>query len=106
MGVKIKYNSKDGYFHALAPQGLTGTDYQFSKSTHTGTETMILAAVLAKGKTVLENAAEEPEIDELIDLLNKMGAKIVRENPEKIVIKALQITWRKSLELLPTEMKL
>ena len=83
MGVKIRYDSKDGYFHALAPEGLTGTVYKFSKSTHTGTETMLLVAALAKGETVLENAAEEPEIDELIDLLNKMGAKIVRKKPRK-----------------------
>jgi UDP-N-acetylglucosamine 1-carboxyvinyltransferase len=89
MGVKIRYDSKDGYFHALAPEGLTGTVYKFSKSTHTGTETMLLVAALAKGETVLENAAEEPEIDELIDLLNKMGAKIVRKKPRKIVIEGV-----------------
>jgi UDP-N-acetylglucosamine 1-carboxyvinyltransferase len=86
MGVKIKYDSKDGYFHALATKGLTGTTYEFSKSTHTGTETMLLAAVLAKGKTVLQNAAQEPEVDELIGLLNRMGAKIVRESPRRIII--------------------
>jgi UDP-N-acetylglucosamine 1-carboxyvinyltransferase len=89
MGVKIEYDSKDGYFHALAPKGLTGTDYKFSKSTHTGTETMLLAAVLAKGKTVLENAAQEPEVDELIGLLNRMGAKVVRETPRKIIIEGV-----------------
>src|ERR1035437_10377791 len=42
MGVEIQYSSKDGYFHAVAPKGLTGTQYKFSKNTHTGTETMIL----------------------------------------------------------------
>src|SRR3989344_2950050 len=72
MGVKIKYNSKDGYFHTYTPKGLRATTYRFSKNTHTGTETMIIAATLAKGKTVLENAAQEPEIDELIGLLNRM----------------------------------
>ncbi len=86
MGVEIKYDSKDGYFHALAPKGLFGTTYKFSKSTHTGTETMLLAAVLAKGQTILENAAEEPEIDELIGLLNRMGAKITRKEPRTIII--------------------
>jgi UDP-N-acetylglucosamine 1-carboxyvinyltransferase len=89
MGVKIQYDSKDGYFHALAPNGLAATTYKFSKSTHTGTETMLLASVLAKGKTVLENAAEEPEVDELIGLLNKMGAKITREEPRIIVIEGV-----------------
>ena len=89
MGVKIDYDSKDGYFHALAVDGLTGTIYKFSKSTHTGTETMLLAAVLAKGKTVLENAAQEPEVDELIGLLNRMGASVVRETPRRIVIEGV-----------------
>jgi UDP-N-acetylglucosamine 1-carboxyvinyltransferase len=89
MGVEIKYDSRDGYFHALVPQGLKGTTYKFSKSTHTGTETMLLAAVLAKGKTTLENAAEEPEVDELIDLLNRMGAKITRETPRRIIIEGV-----------------
>jgi UDP-N-acetylglucosamine 1-carboxyvinyltransferase len=89
MGVEIKYDSKDGYFHALVPQGLKGTTYKFSKSTHTGTETMLLAAVLAKGKTTLENAAEEPEVDELIDLLNRMGAKITRETPRRVIIEGV-----------------
>lgn len=59
---------------------LTGTTYRFDKNTHTGTETMILAAVLAQGKTVLENAAEEPEIDDLITFLNAMGAHIRRRS--------------------------
>lgn len=88
MGVIVKYNSKDGYFHAEAPNGLKGTRYKFEKSTHTGTETMILAAVLAKGKTILENAGQEPEIDELIALLRRMGAKIVRnkQKPRRIEI--------------------
>jgi UDP-N-acetylglucosamine 1-carboxyvinyltransferase len=51
---------------------------------------MILAAVLAKGQTVLENAAEEPEIDELIHFLNQMGAKIIRKEPRTIVIEGVQ----------------
>ncbi len=58
--------------------GLVGTTYRFNKNTHTGTETLIMAAVLAKGTTVLENAALEPEIDDLIRFLTAMGAKIRR----------------------------
>ena len=86
MGVKIKYDSKDGYFHAYSAGRLKGTNYKFSKNTHTGTETMILAAVTAKGRTILENAAQEPEVDELIGLLNRMGAKIAREKGRVIII--------------------
>jgi UDP-N-acetylglucosamine 1-carboxyvinyltransferase len=89
MNVDITYHSEDGYFHASAKQnsgGLKGVNYRFKKSTHTGTETMILAAVLAKGTTVLENAAEEPEIDDLINLLNAMGARIKRSAHRQITI--------------------
>jgi UDP-N-acetylglucosamine 1-carboxyvinyltransferase len=65
---------------------LKGTNYHFEKNTHTGTETMILAAVLAEGTTVLTNAAEEPEIDDLIGLLNKMGGNITRSGKREITI--------------------
>lgn len=58
--------------------GLKGTTYRFNKNTHTGTETLIMAAVLADGMTVLENAALEPEVDDLIEFLNAMGARIRR----------------------------
>ncbi|HPS40830.1 MAG TPA: UDP-N-acetylglucosamine 1-carboxyvinyltransferase, partial [Candidatus Woesebacteria bacterium] len=60
------------------------------KNTHTGTETLIMAAVLAKGKTMLENAAEEPEIDDLIVFLNQMGAKIRRRSFRKIEIEGVE----------------
>lgn len=88
MGAKIDYQSEDGYFHAEA-RGLNGIDYHFEKNTHTGTETLIIAAVLAKGKTTLINAAAEPEIDELIDLLNAMGAKIKRVEERRIEIEGV-----------------
>lgn len=85
MGAKITYHSEDGYFHAKA-EGLQATTFTFPKNTHTGTETLIIAAVLAKGKTILQNAAEEPEIDELIELLNMMGADIKRTSKRTIEI--------------------
>jgi UDP-N-acetylglucosamine 1-carboxyvinyltransferase len=85
MNVEILYNSEDGYFHAKT-QGLKGTVYRFSKNSHTGTETMILTAVLADGKTIIQNAALEPEVDSLIDLLNMMGAKIRRREGKEIVV--------------------
>lgn len=89
MGVRISYNSKDGYFHAKT-NNLLGTTYYFEKNTHTGTETLILSAVLAKGKTILENAAQEPEIDQLIEILNKMGARIKRVSTRTIVIDGVE----------------
>lgn len=90
MGVIVDYRSEDGYFYMTAPNGLTGIDYTFKKSTHTGTETMILAAVLAKGKTILRNAALEPEIDELISLVNSMGAKVTRKDGRIIEIEGVE----------------
>lgn len=84
LGVDI-IGSEDGYFYANV-KALQGAKYRFKKNTHTGTEQMILAAVMAKGTTILENAAQEPEVDELIELLNQMGAKIKRTYKRTIEI--------------------
>lgn len=89
MGASIEYHSQDGYFYASAPEGLKGTTYTFAKNSHTGTETMILAAVLAKGETVIKGAAEEVEVDELIALLNRMGGKIARSGPREITVEGV-----------------
>lgn len=80
---------EEGMYVAEAKQ-LKGATYRFAKNTHTGTETMIMAAVLAQGKTVLENAAEEPEIDDLIDFLNSMGAVIQRTGSKVIEIEGVE----------------
>jgi UDP-N-acetylglucosamine 1-carboxyvinyltransferase len=62
---------------ARAPEGgLIGAEIYFEKVTVTGTENVMMAAVLAKGKTKIVNAAREPEIEDLAELLNKMGARI------------------------------
>jgi len=61
---------------AEAPNGLKGACIQFDRITVTGTEDLLMAAVLADGETVLENAAREPEVVDLANLLTKMGAQI------------------------------
>ena len=62
---------------ARAPKGrLVGNTIEFEKVTVTGTENVMMAASLASGKTIIKNAAQEPEIDDLAELLNKMGARI------------------------------
>ncbi|NMB56803.1 UDP-N-acetylglucosamine 1-carboxyvinyltransferase [Candidatus Beckwithbacteria bacterium] len=83
LGAHVEY--KDNYIH-LACKQLVGSHFRFNKKTHTGTEAMIIAAVKAEGKTVIDNAGLEPEIDDLITFLNKMGAKIKREAGDKIII--------------------
>ena len=69
-------NQAHGYVEAVAPNGLRGGTIHFDRITVTGTEDLLMAAVLAKGETVLRNAAREPEVVDLADLLIAMGAKI------------------------------
>lgn len=66
-----------GYIEARAETGLRGTHVHFDRITVTGTEDVLMAAVLAEGETVIHHAAREPEVVDLADLLMKMGAKIV-----------------------------
>lgn len=73
MGAEIEL--KEGYVHAKAKK-LKGCSFLFEKVTVGGTENMMMAATLAEGTTVLENAAKEPEISDLANYLIKMGAKI------------------------------
>lgn len=73
LGAEIELH--EGYVEARAKR-LKGATIAFDKITVTGTENVMMAAVLAKGRTVLENAAREPEIEELARVLNKMGAQI------------------------------
>jgi UDP-N-acetylglucosamine 1-carboxyvinyltransferase len=65
-----------GYIEAAAPHGLKGASFRFDRISVTGTEDLMMAAVLAKGETVLENAAREPEVMDLAALLTAMGAAI------------------------------
>jgi UDP-N-acetylglucosamine 1-carboxyvinyltransferase len=74
MGATIEL--EDGYIVADAPQGLKGAEIVFSQVTVTGTENLLMAACLAKGDTILANAAREPEVTDLAECLVKMGAKI------------------------------
>ena len=74
LGAKIEV--KGGYIHATAKGGLKGAKVVFPKVTVGGTENLLMAAALADGDTVLENAAREPEIGNLAECLNAMGAEI------------------------------
>lgn len=98
LGVTIE--QKDGLI-ICSSNGLVGTTYRFEKNTHTGTETLILAAVLASGTTILENAAEEPEIDDLILFLNTMGARISRQPNRVIEIQGVKSLHGATHKILP-----
>lgn len=87
LGAKVEL--KDGYVYATAPNGLKGAEIDFPIVTVTGTENVLMAATLAEGTTVLKNAAREPEIIDLADCLNKMGAKISGQGSATISIQGV-----------------
>ena len=72
----VKYKIIQGYIYAKAPKGLIGNVIKFPKISVGATENLIIAASLAKGKTILKNCAIEPEIGDLINFLRKIGCNI------------------------------
>lgn len=88
MGAKIEI--KNGYVVADAKNGLKGAHVIFPKASVGATCNILMAAVLAKGTTKIENAAKEPEITDLIDLLTKMGAKIEGRNTSILTIEGVK----------------
>lgn len=81
---------RDGYIHAAAPGGLKGGTFAFPFVSVGATENALMAATLAKGTTVLENAAQEPEIVDLARCLCKMGAQIDGAGTKKITIQGVE----------------
>jgi UDP-N-acetylglucosamine 1-carboxyvinyltransferase len=78
-----------GYVVCKAPKGLVGASIQFPKVTVSGTHVALMAATLAKGTTVIDNAAREPEIADVADCLNKMGARISGAGSSRIVVEGV-----------------
>ncbi len=87
LGAKIEIDA--GYVLAYAPNGLRGGEIVFPKVTVGGTHTALMAASLAQGKTLIENAAQEPEITDVAECLNKMGAKISGAGTSRIVVEGV-----------------
>ena len=86
MGAKIQV--KNGYINASAKK-LVGTQINFDLVSVTATENILMAATLAKGITTINNAAQEPEVTDLIFCLRKMGAKITGENTSTLIIEGV-----------------
>jgi UDP-N-acetylglucosamine 1-carboxyvinyltransferase len=84
MGATIDY--RYGYYYAKAPGRLRGTEIRFPIVSVMGTENAMLAATLADGHTVIRPAAQEPEVDDLITFLQKMGADVERTYPDTIEV--------------------
>ncbi len=85
LGGKIR--ERNNHMEITMPLRPRSTTYTFEKNTHCGTENLILASVFNEGKVVLKNAAQEPEVDNLIDCLNQMGAKV-----ERVEARVIEIT--------------
>ena len=88
MGVNISLEG--GYINAKSEGRLKGSTIDFDPVSVTATENVLMAASLAEGKTVINNAAKEPEVVDLADCLNKMGAKIKGQGTDRIVIKGVK----------------
>ncbi|MCE8514376.1 UDP-N-acetylglucosamine 1-carboxyvinyltransferase [Ruegeria pomeroyi] len=87
LGAEIEL--RDGYLHAKAPGGLKGAVHEMRFASVGATENMVMAATLAKGTTVLKNAAREPEIVDLVHCLRAMGAQIAGEGTSTIEIQGV-----------------
>ena len=98
MGAEISLDA--GYVEAKAPR-LKGARIAFDGQTVTGTENLIMAAALADGVTVLENAACEPEVADLADLLNRMGARVEGAGTSSVTIEGVQSLKGAEHEVIP-----
>lgn len=99
MGANIEL--KEGYINISAKNGLVGADIEFRYASVGATENIMLASVLAKGVTRIINAAKEPEIQDLADILNKMGAKISGAGTKIITIEGVSILHGVKHKVIP-----
>jgi UDP-N-acetylglucosamine 1-carboxyvinyltransferase len=97
----VKYKIIQGYVHANAPKGLIGTNIKFPKISVGATENLIIAACLAKGKTVLSNCAIEPEIKDLVNFLIKMGCNIKWVSKRKIKVEGIKKINNLNYQVMP-----
>ena len=99
MGAEITTDS--GYIRAITKERLKGVQLTLDMVTVTGTENLMMAATLADGLTVIENAAREPEVEDLAICLNKMGAKIIGAGTDRIEIEGVETLHGTEHKILP-----
>lgn len=85
LGAKFQYHAEDGFFHLTAPD-LKGTFILLDEPSVTGTANIIMAAVMARGTTVIYNAACEPYVQQLCRMINRMGGKIAGIGSNMLII--------------------
>ncbi|HAN81427.1 MAG TPA: UDP-N-acetylglucosamine 1-carboxyvinyltransferase, partial [Gammaproteobacteria bacterium] len=97
----VEFEVTDGYIKGRAPRGLIGGKVLFEKITVTGTENVLMAAVLAKGESIIENAAREPEVTNLANCLVALGAKIDGIGTDTLRIKGVDALRSGSHRIIP-----
>ena len=97
----VEYKIIQGYVYANAPKGLIGANIRFPKISVGATENLIIAASLAKGKTILSNCAIEPEIKDLVNFLIKMGCNIKWTSKRTIKIEGIKIVKETEYKVMP-----
>ncbi|WP_127846227.1 UDP-N-acetylglucosamine 1-carboxyvinyltransferase [Psychroflexus aestuariivivens] len=90
LGANFRYNKEERFYGVEAPNGLKGTDMLLEEASVTGTANILMAAVLAEGKTTIYNAACEPYIQQLCKMLSAMGAKISGIGSNLLTIKGVE----------------
>ena len=90
LGAEFDYDAKTNFYKAHSPNGLKGCYMLMDEASVTGTANIIMAAVLAKGETTIYNAACEPYIQQLCDMLNSMGAQIAGLGSNKLIIEGVE----------------
>ena len=90
LGAKFRYNREERFYGVEAPDGLTGTYMLLDQASVTGTANIVMAAVLAKGTTTIYNAACEPYLQQLCNMLNSMGANISGVGSNLLVIEGVK----------------
>jgi UDP-N-acetylglucosamine 1-carboxyvinyltransferase len=101
LGAKFRYNREERFYGVEAPNGLTGTYMLLDQASVTGTANIVMAAVLAKGKTTIYNAACEPYLQQLCKMLNSMGAKISGVGSNLLVIEGVESLTGCTHRILP-----
>lgn len=97
----VSCSIKNGYVEANIDTPLQGNLIYFDIPSVTATENLLMAAVLANGTTVLQNAAREPEIGNLVDMLNGMGAKIEGKDSDKLTVHGVRSLRQADCKIIP-----
>jgi UDP-N-acetylglucosamine 1-carboxyvinyltransferase len=97
----VTTNLEQGYVEAIANERMQGSTVYFDVPSVTGTENVLMASVVAEGETVIENAAREPEVGNLVDMLVAMGANIEGKDTDRLVVQGVSELHATESKIIP-----